>query len=56
MDKLASRKFMLAVLAQGSGTVALFTGDMEGAVYVALTTVVLGAYGIANVMEKRNGK
>lgn len=56
MDIPGGRKFALAALAQLSGTVALFTGQMADAVYVALTIAVLGAYGAANVVAARNGK
>lgn len=56
MDMIGGRKFTLALLAQMSGTIALFTGHMEGGLYVALTIAVLGAYGAANVVAARNGK
>ena len=51
--KILSRKFGLAVALTAAGIVALFLGKLTGGEYVALATLVLSAYGAANVMEKR---
>lgn len=52
-EDYASRKFLLTVVFTAAGTVALFTGSMDGPTYVALATLVLATYGAANVAEKR---
>jgi len=56
MQSLLSRKFLLASFSQAAGAVALFTDKLSGVEFVSLTTVVLAAYGAANIMAERNGK
>lgn len=51
--KFLSRKFGLAVAYSVAGVVALFTGHISGPEFVALATLVMGAYGMANVAEKK---
>ncbi len=56
MKDFGSRKFLLAVFAQLVGTIGLFVDKLGGGEYVALTTVVLGLYGAANVAAVKVGK
>ena len=52
-DKFRSRKFALAVFFSVSGVMALFLGKISGGEFIGLAGVVLGLYGAANVMEKK---
>lgn len=53
-DKYRSRKFALALTALLVASAALLMGNMSGAEYSACIAFILGLYGAANVMEKRN--
>ena len=57
--KPGSRKFTLAAAFWLSGSVGLMVGRLDGASFVALSAVVLAAFGAANVASKiaqaRNG-
>jgi hypothetical protein len=52
---ISQRKFLQAAFVQISGCVALFTGKIDGGVYVALSTLALSIYAAANVMDKKMG-
>lgn len=51
-EKFRSRKFFLACFFSVVGTFALFFGLMTGSEFIALSGLVLGLYGFANVMDK----
>jgi hypothetical protein len=51
--KYLSRRFGLAVLFSTVGSVALFTGDMDGGTYVALVTVIMGVYGASTYFGRK---
>lgn len=52
-DGYRSRKFTLAACASLVSHVALLTSIIEGGVWVAAQTLILGLYSAANVVEKR---
>lgn len=52
-EKYRSRKFLLAVFFAVTGTLALFVGKIDGAVWVSMVGLVLGLYGAANVAYER---
>ena len=47
------RKYKLAVAFTVSGIIGLFTGHISGNEFYMLAVAVLGAYGWANVQEKK---
>jgi len=49
--KYRSRKFFLAVGAQYQSFIALGLGWLDAGAFVAVTGLVLGLYGAANVVE-----
>ena len=51
-------KFIQTAFVQLSGCVALFIDKIDGGTYVALSTLALSVYSVANVVEQRmlNGK
>lgn len=49
----AQRKFSLAVAFTAAGIIGLFTGKISGNEFYLLAVCVLGAYGWANVAEKK---
>jgi len=53
-DRYRSRKFGLAVFFTLTSTTALFTDYLEGGEYLAAMGLVLGLYGMANVMQSKN--
>jgi hypothetical protein len=48
-----SRKFVLAMMIVVFGAVALGIGWLTGGEFVALASIVMGAYGAANVLQPR---
>jgi hypothetical protein len=48
-----STKFMQAVFVQVTGAIALFIDKVDGGTYVALSTLALSIYAIADVTDKR---
>ena len=48
-----STKFIHAMAVQGVASIALFTGHMDGATWVAASTIALGIYSIADVAAKK---
>jgi hypothetical protein len=48
-----STKFMQAVFIQVTGAVALFLDKIDGGTYVALSTLALSIYSLADVVQKR---
>lgn len=52
-SKYRSRKFFLACFSLITSAVGLFWGILDGGTWVAALSLVLGLYGAANVMEKR---
>jgi hypothetical protein len=48
-----STKFIHAMAVQAVASVALFTGHLDGATWVAASTVSLGIYSIADVIQKK---
>lgn len=51
--KYLSRKFIAASFVQLVSTVALFSGHLSGAEWIAAASLALGIYGAANVAEAR---
>ena len=50
-----SRKFILAAVFTMAGVAGLFTGKLGGGEFIGIAATVLGLYGGANVLGKRNG-
>lgn len=48
-----STKFVHALLVQLVASVALFTGHMDGSIWVAASTIALGIYSLADVAQKK---
>lgn len=49
------RKFTLAMIAMVTSVIALLTDHLSGGEWIGAIGVILGLYGGANVLEKRNG-
>jgi hypothetical protein len=50
---ITSTKFVHAIGVQVVASVALFTGHLDGPTWVAASTIALGIYSIADVMQKK---
>jgi hypothetical protein len=50
------RKFLQCVFVQVTGAIALFTLLIDGATYVALSSLALGIYSAASVAEQKVNK
>ncbi len=48
-----STKFLQSVFVQVTGAVALFIGKIDGGTYVALSTLALSIYAVADVAAKK---
>jgi len=53
-DRFRSRKFALTVSALIMASIFLYIGKIAGSEWVTITIFILGLYGTANVMEKKN--
>ena len=55
MDKITwkSTKFLQSAFVQVTGAAALFIGKVDGGTYVALSTLALSIYAVADVVQKR---
>ena len=53
--KWLSRKFVQSVFVQVTGATALFKGIIDGGTYVALSTLALSVWAVANHADKRLG-
>lgn len=53
IERLASRKFILAVLALLSCTALCWAGKIDAGVYATVMVATVGAYLTANVMQKK---
>ena len=53
MLNLSSTKFWHAIGVQLVASIALFTGHLEGSLWVSASTLALGSYSIADVAHKR---
>lgn len=51
-----STKFAHAIGVQVVASVALFTGHLDGSTWVAASTIALGIYAAADVMQKKIGQ
>jgi len=51
---LQSTKFIQAMFVHITGAIALFMKLIDGGVYVALSTLALSIYSIADVQDKKN--
>jgi hypothetical protein len=51
--RLTSTKFLLTLLIQVTGCIALFMKLIDGGTYVALSTLTLSSYGAASVADKK---
>lgn len=49
-----STKFLQSAFVQVTGAIALFVGKIDGGTYVALSTLALSIYAVADVVQKRN--
>ncbi len=54
MDRLTSRKFMLATLALVSASVLCWLGNIDDGVYATVVVATVGAYLSANVIQKKD--
>ncbi len=50
--KFSSRKFFLATFASIVATIALFTIDFTGSMWIASQSIILGLYGTSNIANK----
>lgn len=50
--KKSQRKFFLTCFFSLCGSVGFMLNKMDGATYVAFSSLILGVYGAANVIEK----
>ena len=50
---IKSTKFLQAAFVQVTGAIALFVGKVDGGTYVALSTLALSIYAVADVVQKR---
>jgi predicted rRNA methylase YqxC with S4 and FtsJ domains len=48
-----STKFLSASFVQVTGAIALFVGKVDGGTYVALSSLALGIYAVADVAHKK---
>lgn len=48
-----STKFIQAAFIQITGAIALFMGKVDGGTYVALSSLALTIYAVADVVQKR---
>ena len=48
-----STKFVQSAFVQVTGAVGLFTGKVDAGTYVALSTLALSIYAVADVVQKR---
>ena len=48
-----STKFVQAAFVQVTGAIALFISKIDGGTYVALSTLALSIYAVADVAQKR---
>lgn len=55
MTKFKSRKFGLTIIALSLASIFLYFGKIGGGEWVTITTLALGMYKTANVMENKNG-
>lgn len=53
MIRWTSTKFAQAAFIQVTGAAALFFDRIDGGVYVALSTIALGIYAVADVTDKK---
>ena len=51
-DKFRSRKYAIASASLFAVTSGLFTGYISGGEFIAGITLILGLYGVANVVQK----
>lgn len=49
-----STKFLQSAFVQATGAIALFIGKIDGGTYVALSTLALSIYAVADVVAQRN--
>lgn len=54
--KYGSRKFILALLALGSGTWLVYAGHISDGVYSSVVIATVGAYIAGNVAQKATAK
>lgn len=52
-DRWTSRKFFLAAVALGTGSVALFMAKFDAQSYIWLSGIVLGIHGGSNILDKK---
>lgn len=52
--KWRSTKFLQAVFVQVTGAFALFMDKIDGGTYVALSTIALSIYSVADVVQRKN--
>ena len=50
---IKSTKFIQSAFVQITGAIALFVGKVDGGTYVALSTLALSIYAVADVVQKR---
>lgn len=56
MDRLVSRKFILAMLAQASNVALCWAGHIDAGVFATVTALTVGGYITGNVVQKATEK
>lgn len=56
MKRLASRKFILAMLAQASNVALCWAGKIDPGVFATVTALTVGGYITGNVVQKATAK
>lgn len=55
-DRLVSRKFILAMLAQAANVALCWAGNIDAGVYATVTALTVGGYITGNVVQKATAK
>lgn len=56
MDRLVSRKFILAMLAQAANVALCWAGHIDAGVFATVTALTVGGYITGNVVQKATEK
>lgn len=56
MNHLASRKFILAILAQAANVALCWAGHIDAGVFATVTALTVGGYITGNVVQKATAK
>lgn len=56
MERLTSRKFLLALLAQAANVALCWAGRIDAGVFATVTALTVGGYITGNVVQKATAK